>query len=157
MGVFRFPSTFTFIFRAFASIEGIGKGLDSDFDIGKLSQPFVEAFTQKEAGYGSEFEAELAKISKGTGLNLPDINTAITSPRKIAYLEETVRAIEQGTLKIRVRSLENERSLERMALQQQATSSMLMAGLALNVGVGLSGPAAWVGYAGAAGLGAKAI
>ena len=34
---FRFPSTFTFIFRAFASVEGIGKGLDESFDIGKLA------------------------------------------------------------------------------------------------------------------------
>ena len=40
--VFRFPSTFTFIFRAFASIDGIGKGLDKEFDIGTLAQPFIE-------------------------------------------------------------------------------------------------------------------
>ena len=37
--VFRFPSTFTFIFRAFASVDGIGKGLDPKFDIPKAAQP----------------------------------------------------------------------------------------------------------------------
>jgi predicted unusual protein kinase regulating ubiquinone biosynthesis (AarF/ABC1/UbiB family) len=37
--VFRFPSTFTFIFRAFASVDGIGKELDPDFDIGSLRNP----------------------------------------------------------------------------------------------------------------------
>ena len=34
-----------------------------------------------------------------------DINTAIMQPRKVAYLEQTVRAMEQGTLKIRVQAL----------------------------------------------------
>ena len=33
------------------------------------------------------------------------MSTRPTQPRKIAYLEETMRAIEQGQLKIRVRSL----------------------------------------------------
>lgn len=42
--VFRFPSTFTFIFRSFASIEGIGKGLDPEYDIGKLAQPWVSTY-----------------------------------------------------------------------------------------------------------------
>lgn len=43
-----------------------------------------------------------------TGLNKDDIDTAISQPRKVAYLEQTIRSIEQGSLKIRVRSLENE-------------------------------------------------
>merc|ERR1712232_1311404 len=54
--VFRFPSTFTFIFRSFASIDGIGKGLDKDYDIGKLAQPFVEKFTDVQEGYTPEAE-----------------------------------------------------------------------------------------------------
>jgi predicted unusual protein kinase regulating ubiquinone biosynthesis (AarF/ABC1/UbiB family) len=48
--VFRFPSTFTFIFRAFASIEGIGKELDSDFDIGKLAQPLSRSLRTRRRG-----------------------------------------------------------------------------------------------------------
>ena len=44
--VFRFPSTFTFIFRAIASIDGIGKGLDEDYDLGEFAQPFVTKLKQ---------------------------------------------------------------------------------------------------------------
>merc|ERR1719263_1656802 len=44
--VFRFPSTFTFIFRAFASVDGIGKGLNPEFDIPKLAQPFIDELTE---------------------------------------------------------------------------------------------------------------
>ena len=56
---FRFPSTFTFIFRAFASVEGIGKGLDEDFDIGKLAQPFIEKFTDSQQ-YKSAAEKQIS-------------------------------------------------------------------------------------------------
>ncbi|GAX17221.1 aarF domain-containing kinase [Fistulifera solaris] len=130
---FRFPSTFTFVFRAYVCVEGIGKELDPDFDLGKLAQPFIEKFIDAEKGYASESEKNFSIFQKATGLNKDDINTAIMQPRKIAYIEETVRAIETGSLKIRVRSLENEKSLERMGLRQGAVENMLLASLCLNV------------------------
>eukprot|EP00816_Leptocylindrus_hargravesii_P007670 CAMPEP_0196815690 /NCGR_PEP_ID=MMETSP1362-20130617/51262_1 /TAXON_ID=163516 /ORGANISM="Leptocylindrus danicus, Strain CCMP1856" /LENGTH=802 /DNA_ID=CAMNT_0042192739 /DNA_START=159 /DNA_END=2567 /DNA_ORIENTATION=+ len=131
--VFRFPSTFTFIFRSFASIDGIGKGLDAEYDIGKLAQPFVEKFTDVQKGYTSEADKNFRVFTKATGLNLPDINTAVTSPKKIAYVEETLRSMESGNLKIRVRSLENEKALERMALTQSRMEKVMLASLFLNV------------------------
>jgi predicted unusual protein kinase regulating ubiquinone biosynthesis (AarF/ABC1/UbiB family) len=131
--VFRFPSTFTFIFRSFASVDGIGKGLDPDYDIGKLAQPFIETFTEAQKGYKSKAEKNFNIFSKATGLNSDDINTAISSPRKIQYVEETLRSMENGNLKIRVRSLENEKALERMALTQTRMENVLLASLLLNV------------------------
>ena len=108
--VFRFPSTFTFIFRSFASIDGIGKGLDPNYDIGKLAQPFIEKFTEDQKGSRSDAQKKFNIFKQATGLNKDDINSAITSPKKIAYIEETMRSIESGNLKIRVRSLECERA-----------------------------------------------
>ena len=70
---FRFPPTFTFVFRAFVSIEGIGKELDPDFDLGKLAQPFLEKFIDQQKGYKSEFEKNVAKFKKATGLSAMDI------------------------------------------------------------------------------------
>ncbi len=131
--VFRFPSTFTFIFRAFASIEGIGKGLDSDYNIGKFAQPFIEKFTARQNQYYNEAEKNFAIFKKATGLNKDDISSAVTSPRKIAYIEETLRSMAAGDLKIRVRSLENEKSLERMQLTQSRTESLLLATMCLNL------------------------
>ena len=89
--VFRFPSTFTFIFRSFASVDGIGKGLSNKFDIGKLAQPFIEEFTEVQKGYESPAEKSFNLLAKATGLNQADIFKAISSPKKIAYIEETMR------------------------------------------------------------------
>lgn len=131
--VFRFPTTFTFIFRAFASIEGIGKELDPEFDIGQLAQPFIEKFIESEKKYGSETEKKFAIFSRATGLNPTDIETAVMQPRKVAYIEDTIRAMESGELKIRVRSLENEKSLERMGLRQTVMENILISSLLFNV------------------------
>jgi len=148
--VFRFPSTFTFIFRAFASVEGIGKGLDSEYDIGKLAQPFIEKFTEAQQQYTSEADKGFSIFRKATGLNKEDIETAVTSPKKIAYIEETLRSIEAGGLKIRVRSLENEKALERMVLTQERSENLILASIALNL-AGFASRAA-VSYTGVAGF-----
>ena len=130
--VFRFPSTFTFIFRSFASIDGIGKGLSKNFDIGKLAQPFIERFTEVQKNE-TPTEKNFNIFAKATGLNQADILKAISSPKKIAYIEETLREIERGDLKIRVRSLETEKALERMALTQGKMEKLLVASLLLNL------------------------
>jgi len=130
---FRFPSTFTFIFRAFASVEGIGKGLDESYDIGKLAQPFIEDFTDSQKGYQNQAAKTFSIFQKATGLNVKDVDTAIRSPQKIAYVEETLRAMEEGSLKIRVRSLENEKALERMALTQVRSENVLLGTVLLNI------------------------
>lgn len=149
--VFRFPSTFTFVFRAFASVEGIGKSLDPGFDIGKLAQPFIEKFTEAQKGYSSQSEKNFAIFRKATGLNPEDISTAVMQPKKVAYIEETLRAMESGTLKVRVRSLENEKALERMNLRQTVMENILFATLLVNV-AGLAGRSLFrtAGVAGAA-------
>jgi predicted unusual protein kinase regulating ubiquinone biosynthesis (AarF/ABC1/UbiB family) len=131
--VFRFPSTFTFIFRAFASVDGIGKELDPDFDIGKLAQPAIEKFAESQKGYRSPSEKTLDIFKKATGLNTYDIEKAVSQPRKVAYIEETLRSIADGSLKVRVRSLENEKSLERMAMRQTFTENFLIASVFINV------------------------
>jgi len=135
--VFRFPSTFTFIFRAFASIDGIGKGLKADFDLPKSAQPFIEELTE-EGAPSTELGKFLDRAGAATGLRTEDLNTAIQQPKKVAYLEQTVRAMEQGNLKIRVRSLENEQALARLAISQQITNNLLVAGLLLNAGLGIT-------------------
>ena len=155
--VFRFPSTFTFIFRSFASIDGIGKGLSDKFDIGKLAQPFIETFTEVQKDE-TPAEKNFNILSKATGLNVKDINTAVTSPRKIAYIEQTLRDMERGDLKIRVRSLENEKALERMSLNQGKMEKLLVASLLLNLaGVASSKILRGAGVAGAVAFGLQAF
>ena len=121
-------------------MEGIGKELDPDFDIGKLSQPFVEKFAESQMGYTSELGRGFNIFSKATGLNKQDVETALMQPRKIQYIEETIRDMASGDLKIRTRSLENEKALERLSLRQSVSDNLLISVLCLNC-AGLAGQA----------------
>ena len=69
-----------------------------------------------------------------------------------------MRSIEAGDLKIRVRSLENEKSLERMALTQGRIENLMVASLLLNAAGFASAPlVSSAGLVGAAVFGFKAF
>ena len=38
----RFPATFTFVLRAFATLEGIGKILDPEFSFAQVAAPYAQ-------------------------------------------------------------------------------------------------------------------
>lgn len=127
---FRFPATFTFVMRAFSTLEGLGRGLDANFQFFHIATPYalemMEQRNHRNDPWG-ELGRQAAKMS----------HSALSLPRRV---EETLTKLERGDLVLRSRSLETERLLRRLIAQQAAgnyhvlTGSFLIAGAVLLVG-----------------------
>ncbi|HBK98405.1 MAG TPA: hypothetical protein DD001_14345 [Microcoleaceae bacterium UBA10368] len=116
---FRFPATFTFVMRAFSTIEGVGRGLDPQFNFMEVAQPF--AMQLMTNGNGPD---TTSSIFNELGRQAAQVSsTALGLPRRI---EETIDKLEQGDLRIRVRSAETERLLRRISSVQMGTNYTLM-------------------------------
>ncbi len=106
---FRFPATFTFVMRAFSTLEGVGKGLDQDFNFMQVAQPFAsELMTNgnfSDPNNGSLF-SEISRQAAQVG------TSAIGLPRR---LDEVLDKLENGDLRLRVRSSESDRILRRLS------------------------------------------
>lgn len=140
---FKFPPTFTFVFRAFTSLDGIGKGLDTNYDLTKLTVPYLRKLG--ELKYGSETASLAVDFAQKTGLNRRDVFSVVKAPRNMQYVTDTLEKMERGELKIRVRALEAEQRLQRLELVASNTNSAVIAGLLLNTGLVLSAVAAAAG------------
>ncbi len=116
---FRFPATFTFVMRAFSTIEGVGRGLDPEFNFMEVAQPFAMQLmnngngTDTTSSIFNEIGRQAAQVS----------SSALGLPRRI---EETIEKLEQGDLRIRVRSAETERLLRRISSVQMSTNYALV-------------------------------
>ncbi|CAH9060660.1 unnamed protein product [Cuscuta europaea] len=131
---FRFPSTFTFVLRAFSTLEGIGNILDTDFSFVKIAAPFAQELLdlrQKQRGR-AQLVQELTKQADDAR------SYTISMPYRIQRIEEFVKQLESGDLKLRVRVLESERAARKATVLQMATMYTVIGGTLINLGVTFS-------------------
>jgi predicted unusual protein kinase regulating ubiquinone biosynthesis (AarF/ABC1/UbiB family) len=116
---FRFPATFTFVMRAFSTLEGVGKGLDPDFNFMQVAQPFAMQLMTNSMnnGIGNSLFDELGRQAAQVS------NTALGLPRRI---EDTIEKLDRGDVLIRVRSSESDRLLRRLSTMQLGTNYTLI-------------------------------
>ncbi|KAK9272762.1 hypothetical protein L1049_003139 [Liquidambar formosana] len=127
---FRFPATFTFVVRAFSVLDGIGKGLDPRFDITEIAKPYaLELLRFREAGV----EVIIKDFRKRWDRQSRAFYNLFRQADRVEKLAEIIQRLEQGDLKLRVRTLESERAFQRVAAVQKTVGSAVAAGSLINL------------------------
>ncbi len=128
---FRFPATFTFVMRAFSTLEGVGKGLDPEFSFMEVAKPFATELMN--SGNGSAGNNLLGELSRqATQMS----NTALGLPRR---LEDALDKLEQGDIRVRVRATESDRILRRISSMSLVnTYGILISGLTIAAAILIS-------------------
>jgi predicted unusual protein kinase regulating ubiquinone biosynthesis (AarF/ABC1/UbiB family) len=118
---FRFPATFTFVMRAFSTLEGVGKGLDPNFNFMEVAQPF--AMRLMTNGNPS---TDLGNLLGDLGRQATQVsNSALGLPRR---LDETLDRLDRGDLRVRVRSSETDRLLRQLTSVNLGTNFTVLTG-----------------------------
>ncbi|KAG0463143.1 hypothetical protein HPP92_021619 [Vanilla planifolia] len=131
---FRFPSSFTFVMRAFSTLEGIGHTLDPEFSFVKVAAPYAQDLLdiRQNQRIGVEFVNEIRRQADDAR------SFTISMPYRIQKIEEFVKQLESGDMKLRVRVLESERAARKATILQMATIYTALGGTLFNVGVTFS-------------------
>ena len=116
---FRFPATFTFVMRAFSTLEGVGKGLDPQFNFMEVAKPFAMQL-MTNGNSSSETGSLLNELSRQA---VQVGSTAFGLPRRI---EDTLDKLERGDIRVRVRSTETDRVLRRISGVNMGTNYTLL-------------------------------
>ncbi len=146
--VFRFPATFTFVLRAFATLEvrwrcrsrehdckktnrkptahhpplfltqGIGKALDPAFSFAEVAAPYAAELLDLRSGSAGAQRFALERL----GAAAADAGAAAAAvPARVARADRVLAQLESGELKLRARVLEGERAARRAGIMQTAT------------------------------------
>uniref|UniRef100_A0A1J3F5K0 ABC1 atypical kinase-like domain-containing protein n=1 Tax=Noccaea caerulescens TaxID=107243 RepID=A0A1J3F5K0_NOCCA len=131
---FRFPSTFTFVIRAFSTLEGIGYILDPDFSFVKVAAPYAQELLdlKQRQRSGTQLVQEIRKQADDAR------SSTLSMPYRVQRIEEFVKELDSGDLKLRVRVLESERAARKATILQMATMYTVLGGTLLNIGVTFS-------------------
>jgi len=80
-----------------------GKGLNKDYDLTKLTVPYLRNLSTIK--YGSESRALAIGFTEKTGLNNKDIFSVVRAPKNMQYVANTLEKMERGELKVRLRPI----------------------------------------------------
>jgi predicted unusual protein kinase regulating ubiquinone biosynthesis (AarF/ABC1/UbiB family) len=119
---FRFPATFTFVMRAFSTLEGVGKGLDPNFNFMEVAKPFATMLMTNSNGSRPETTGLFSELGRQA---VQVSSTALGLPTR---LEDTLNKLEQGDLRMRVRSVETDRAIRRLSSVNMGTNYALLTG-----------------------------
>eukprot|EP00466_Bigelowiella_natans_P019450 jgi/Bigna1/52122/estExt_Genewise1Plus.C_50225 len=133
---FKFPAAFTFVYRSFMSLDGIGKRLDTQYDLTRLAAPYLNELVDLKDG--NRFKSFINQGLKDVGLRPVDFKNAWRQPRNVAYMTDVLKRLEEGDLKLRTRALEVEKQAQKLELSFKMIGSILFAWGALNTGLLLS-------------------
>ncbi|KAL2458305.1 Protein kinase superfamily protein [Forsythia ovata] len=131
---FRFPSTFTFVLRAFSTLEGIGYILDPDFSFAKIAAPYADELLdlRQKQRTGTQLVQDIRKQADDAR------EYTMSMPYRIQRIEDFVKQLDSGDIKLRVRVLESERAARKANLLQMATMYTVLGGTLLNLGITLN-------------------
>ncbi len=111
--------------RAFSTLEGVGKGLDPEFNFMEVAQPYaMQLMTNMNGSESNSFLNELSRQAVQVS------TTAFGLPRR---LEDTLEKLERGDMRVRVRSIEMERLLRRQSnIQMGMIYAVIISGFTLS-------------------------
>ncbi|GER48267.1 protein kinase superfamily protein [Striga asiatica] len=131
---FRFPSTFAFVVRAFSTLEGIGHMLNPKFSFVKVAAPYAQELLDLR----HEHQQSGVQVAQAIRKQAEDARSnTMSMPYRIHRIENVVKQLESGDLKLRVRVLESERAARKATILHMATIYTILWGTFLNLGVTL--------------------